>query len=322
MTDRLQKIAFAMFAILVPSAVDLRADNIDGNAFVSAYGLGDSGNTTFAYYQYQYGIYNKGDVGPAQLDVASNQSGDGYGYPGTYWQSHVTGSIGQFGLGLLHATATADSNAIGTYTPYAEGIGGAAWRDVVYVGSGNNHPDSIQINYQYDGTLSASTFPGIYTEIGFAGAQVYVVADGEVDSNSYLETKSVQGGGNPDSNFAYGGVSHVSFGPGYGSIVSHYDATLGGYGFTVGLFASALAGGGTASANYGDTLSLTSVTNSDGTALSLPYSFDSGLQLQSTVPEPSSFSLLGIAGICLALCVSRRCQRIAVVSSLESDMGK
>ena len=78
-----------------------------------------------------------------------------------------------------------------------------------------------------------------------------------------------------------------------------YDASLGGYGWALGLVAQSYAFGGTfASTDAGHTLGLESVTLPDGTPVAA--TFDSGLQLQS-VPEPTSLMMLmcgiGIIGL-------------------------
>lgn len=75
-----------------------------------------------------------------------------------------------------------------------------------------------------------------------------------------------------------------------------YDPTLGGFGWGVQLRAIANAtAGGTVTVDALDTLSLQSVTLTDGTPLS-GVTFDSGLELSpEAVPEPSTLSLCCLA---------------------------
>ncbi len=78
-----------------------------------------------------------------------------------------------------------------------------------------------------------------------------------------------------------------------------YNPDLGGYGWGVSLSVWTQAKGGTATADFGHTTSLQSVTLLDGSPVDV--TFDSGLQLTdaTVVPEPSTLVAAAIGTIAL-----------------------
>jgi hypothetical protein len=76
-----------------------------------------------------------------------------------------------------------------------------------------------------------------------------------------------------------------------------YDPSIHGFEWYVVLSSLTEAKGGAAISDFSHTLALSSVTLTNGTPVDV--TFDSGLTF-GTVPEPTSMTLLGIAGACIA----------------------
>jgi hypothetical protein len=89
-----------------------------------------------------------------------------------------------------------------------------------------------------------------------------------------------------------------------------YNSSVGGYDLNILAQASSTAYGAPgAGADFANTVRLTGVTFADGSALGVPFTFDSGFQLASAVPEPSTLTL-GLFG-CLAGLAACRFRRQA-----------
>jgi hypothetical protein len=179
----------------------------------------------------------------------------------------------------------------------------ATWTDIAYV-SGPLRPSELDFTFHIEG--SRSFLPDLYPSLP-SGASIGI---GWSDQVTDLTKNYNQPGGGPIGSF-FG----VDFSPsatlptgwterdgiisGDITFIAPYDASIGGYGFTVELYAATYTyyGGGTS--DFLDTLALTSVTAANGSPVAV--SFDSGLTL-SSVPEPSGLpmlvlGLLGAAGI-------------------------
>lgn len=205
--------------------------------------------------------------------------------------------------------------------PRGEVISLAAWRDIVYL-SGPSLPQQIRLNLDLSGTVQAGieiqadhTHQLVQAGLGsknfvmtadqFAGDFVHqdqsyfwlqnspnttIGSTSRVVSSGQYGWDTFQLAATSDPfTWIFSGTAHV---------ILDYNPTLGGYGFTVSTrVKSTVIGYGYANGDFGDTLSLESLTLLDGTSLDqagFAVSFDSEMVQSSAVPEPSTFSICGL----------------------------
>lgn len=207
----------------------------------------------------------------------------------------------------------------GDPTPFYMARAGAAWRDILFLSSAGPMPQ-LRLNFEVDGNLSATTYPAGYNQLpesvaeveffGFDNTQSFGLFDGPINSGGGYD---FQGGNHITASAGYSpipastsGWDSITISDGHFIGTFHidtsYDSTLGGYGWTAGLFSETFGDGGAAVADALHTLTFQSVTLTDGTAVPLSdISFDSGLQFNTAAaPEPSSLALCSLGLIALA----------------------
>ena len=232
--------------------------------------------------------------------LLSDSAGDGFYSP--YYSGRAEAFTGPYGASLLHGYSYAKDGQAG----YTEGYGQAmaAWRDVAFVNS-TSSPGIIRLNFSVDALFETEGVVTGYSIIQQASINIDAYGDTTWPNFPYsfdFSDAGVANGifsyGNPTRNIwdsvSFDGLSfHGTF-----HIDSPYNASLGGFGWKVGVFATSISvlQGGSATTDFLDTVSLQSVTLTDGTPLS-GVTFDSGLLLTpgaSAAPEPASLTLLGL----------------------------
>lgn len=210
----------------------------------------------------------------------------------------------------LSATGTQTSKAAGEFPPGFFSLSSGHCRDIISLAGSEPLPQSIRVNFLVEGTLSA-TFQdsdrlpdSAFSYIGItvnnaisdlnAPSSAITSHTGEVrlNSNEFFGTELTQKG-----------WDSISIGPGNSILATYsreilYDSGLGGYAWEI--FASnkvSVVGNGAASALFGNSIGLSSVTLANGDPLTgFSMSFDSGLSF-AAIPEPSSFLLMAAGGM-------------------------
>ncbi len=222
--------------------------------------------------------------------------------------SHTVPNYSQF-LGGQASSTQYQGLSAGTSAPYASTTATGIWRDVLFLNATGPVPPAVtfhftvegQMTYQYlyagnppssyfDDYFSAQVVPPSSTGFEYGGpptASIDFIA-----RNGGFSNTTVQGFDSFTSDPS-GGFT-VTF-----SYIARYDPTLGGYGFQVTESAQATSYINDYSyVEWNDPLTANFVTNTDGTPLSgLTLSFDSGLILPSSVPEPSTWILAGTGSV-------------------------
>lgn len=265
-------------------------------------------------------------TGPVDTGLLSDASG-GPSVNTTRYSGSAQATTGLNADGFLRVFSNASAEGDGLFDPKGVAEGVASYRDIAFVNS-TSLPETLRLTFQTEGTLSAtqaaaSVFPSNLAEFGVGTTDsplnYFDPSQGGTDlgSNHSLEasfyTGTQSGGnGNPAQGFTTRGAwDSFSFSgstfTGTFHIDTNYDPNLGGYGWGVTTSAQTSAAGGSAEANFMNTVSLQRVALPDGTPVSV--AFDSGLNLTS-VPEPDAISFCLCELLCIAFLRMRRVEKI------------
>ena len=249
------------------------------------------------------------------LSFSSYQEGNGSVNTGLQTYSvgglNITGQAGT-NLDSNHLLAGSSSSQARSY---ASSASEAAWRDILYV-NGATPPPVLRLSFQLSADLSIGGNYASMSGVSLAFSQnpvgLFEGGFGIPNVTAYptagqLYAERVLG-------FGYGDkLNNLASGDGFSwdstqfagtqftgtfHLDLHYNSTLGGYGWAVGMVAYTNVSDDSASTDAYHTLGLQSVTLPDGTPVSA--SFDSGLQLRS-VPEPGSLALVSTGAAALFL---------------------
>lgn len=264
-------------------------------------------------------IEGNGSLGTGELDDIVDNG------PHGIYAGFAAAATGVYADDLLKAMSSSSSTGHHTFDNYGNADAWAGWRDVIYAPSAGP-TETLRLEFQVDGGLNATS-----EYIGL-GSTSKLAIDTTDDPATFFDTpgfdhyaNSVSIGDPGDFSATYGaytnseGIVLHSFEPeglwdsvhldgnhfsGTFHIDAHYNSLLGGYGWGVILHAESFAFGGSAAADFFDTMALSSVTLADGTPVDV--TFDSGLTFAPTAatPEPSTLALFSLGAIGFVL---RRC---------------
>jgi hypothetical protein len=216
-----------------------------------------------------------------------------------------------FGPSLMRLEANAYDNGKGDFISGGASANGR-WRDIIFY-SGDQTLSSLTLVFHAEGTFSADLLGSYYKYYGRTGLSIEMSPDIDAfPDRSYTDRASVGYSiGNDAEGWTHEGFDSFTYDPSNGhfsgtfTFDAPYDAEKEGYTWYVAMTASASAKGGSASALLGNTISLVSVSSTDGDSIdSADLSFDSGLKI-SAVPEPTSLVMLSV-GLVSALTYCRK----------------
>ncbi|HZU36589.1 MAG TPA: PEP-CTERM sorting domain-containing protein [Gemmataceae bacterium] len=211
-----------------------------------------------------------------------------------------------------------------------ETVAAAEWLDVIHVSGFHPPPATLRLSFHISGLINLGV-----PKFGYADARVGLTNLTDVNQlvGGPFEDASSQGSFyHPSEIFVQlhnNGVTNTltetlsgnnsNFFAGQGgafdwdaSFLVSYRSDLGGY--LMNAYASARAIGilGDSQADFSHTIQLTNVTLPDGSPVSGQIMFDSGFQLPSAVPEPSSLVLISVGALGLVSGCKRITPQVAV----------
>jgi hypothetical protein len=258
------------------------------------------------------GDWNSWDTGA----TSSGASGESHGAAA----SAVVDLLGP-GAGIhLVSRASAETN----YSNLQANAGGW-WSDVIRLAGGSS-PEKISFSITVDGSFAMSR-PDVEGKINSASARVGFslvpsrprvgVGSPPVGAGAFPGSEVAAAAQalpypsyviGPDGDYTRLDDNSGGFGRSFGwtkTFELQYNPSLGGYSFNLYAWAQAFAAFGSESvANFANTITITAVTNTDGSAIAGGFAFDSGFTIQA-VPEPASVAMLGV-GVVGVLVLARR----------------
>jgi len=289
-----------------------------------------------------FGHYPMGNLGNNKYfiegdRIAVNASAEASAYyPGTtqlayHDSAELMASVSTEGRSFFHLSASSNSITSGGTVPKSMAFVSASWRDIIYVDG--QSPAKIRLKFELDGVLDAERSTIVNTGYEFAGSTLTTRLWDEIldpnngsNNNAYwnvhemFNTKSING----QINFTQTSTDSVAYSskligftlidrPGSFPIISvTYDvpfkANYGGYAWSFWAAVGSSAGNGSAFADFRNTVKLVDVQDPFGNSIESSIRFDSGRNLNSSVPEPGScaLALLGAVGAAMASRARRR----------------
>lgn len=264
--------------------------------------------------------------GPLDTGFLSD-AGGGPGSSTTYVSGSAQATTSLNSDGFLRVSSSASAEGAGLFDPSGVAQGVASYRDIAFVNS-TNLPETLRLTFGVDGTLMAQqtsddSFPSNLAEFGVGTTtnpvNYFDPSQGGTDfSPNYLLEASFylgnQSGANDNpwnegfttqgawDSFSFNGSTFT----GIFHIDTTYDPNLGGYGWGVTTSAKTSAAGGSAEANFLNTVSLQGAALPDGTPVNV--SFDSGLTFTS-VPEPNAMLIWLCGLLCIAFLRRHRVEK-------------
>lgn len=304
-------IAFAVTLIVSSCCHVTNAGILTNHAGTLIYGEGSGTPSTY------YGSTLLGNTASSQAD-----SGFGTGNGLQTAESWATMNLnpGQYKQGTKSYSS---GDRSGSSVPDGTAYSAAGWQDIVFIDHLASAGEFITLNFSVDGFLDVTNGGG-FSSKSQSRLLVRAFGQNELDSirpfDTWLRLDGIDIGQshiaglrvNPNIDppiFSASGQSFSSFSwdPTSGffegdiEFRSSYKDTYGGFGFTAVMATLTEAEGGTALADFSNSLTFTGITDSNGNLLnSSDYSFDSGFKPSGStgvVPEPTSLAIFGVGAL-------------------------